>query len=75
MQTVFKPLVAVQNPVRYFLVLFVLFFGGFNLADTFRLLFADRHHTDLSNLLTLTLLLTVSVFVSRFLRHRKQQAA
>lgn len=71
MQSLFKPFVAVDTPVRYFLALFIMYFGGWHIADDFRFLFGDGNHTDLVYLVSLVVLSTVLTFISRYLAQQK----
>ena len=72
MQSLFKPFVAVDTPVLYFLALFIMYFGVWHIADDFRFLYGDGNHTDLIHVFGLAVLSTVLTFISRY---RAQQKA
>lgn len=71
MQSLFKPFVAVESPVRYFLALLVMYFGGWHLADDFRFLYGDGKHTDVVHIVGLVGLTAGLTFISRYLAQRK----
>lgn len=71
MQSLFKPFVAVESPVRYFFVLFVMYVGGWHIADDIGYLYFGSKHTNLGNLIAPAVLMTVITFISRYLSQKK----
>ena len=71
MQSIFKPFVAVDTPVKYFLSMFVMYFGAWHITDDFRFLYGDGKHTDVVQIFGLAVLSTVLMFISRYLAQKK----
>jgi NADH:ubiquinone oxidoreductase subunit H len=71
MKTLFKPFIALEYPVRYFLLLFIIFFGGWHLADDLRSMWEDANHTTVETIFVLTFLSAVLAFGSRYIDQRK----
>ncbi len=71
MKPIFKPFAAIEHPVRYFLLLFIIFFGGWHLADDLTLIFGNSGHTPVDIVFTLAFLSAVLTFGSRYIDQRK----
>lgn len=71
MQSLFKPFVAIDTPVRYFFALFIMYLGGLHLADDFKFLYGDAKHTDIAHILGLALAVTIITFISHYFAQRK----
>lgn len=71
MQSLFNPFAAVDSPVKYFLAMFIMYFGGWHIVDDIRFLYGDGQHSDLVHVFGLAVLSTVLTFLSRYLAQKK----
>jgi hypothetical protein len=71
MQSLFKPFVALEAPVRYFFITFIAMFGGLHLADDIGYLYTSYKHTDPEKLFLLALFSSLVMFISRYLSQKK----
>ncbi len=71
MRSIYTPYVAIKNPIRYFLALFLTFFGALHLINDVSTLISSETMTDSSRLLVLAFLVTIVMFGSRLMSEKK----
>ena len=71
MQSLFKPFAAVDSPVKYFLTMFFMYFGGWHIVDDIRFLYGDGKHSELVHVFGLAVVSAVLMFISRYLAQKK----
>lgn len=73
MQSLFRPFVILEAPGRYFLVIFIVMFGGLHLADDIGYLYTSYKHSEPEKLFLLALFTSIVFFISRYLSQRKMK--
>jgi hypothetical protein len=73
--TLFKPFVAADYPIRYFLFLFIWFFGGWNLADDITILFGRSKPMGMEIVFLLAFLVALLMTVARYMDQKKVKEA
>ncbi len=71
MQSLFRPFVTIETPIRYFLVMFIAFFGGIHLADDIGYLYTSYKHSDPEKLFLIALFTSIVAFTARYLAQKK----
>jgi len=75
MQSLFRPFVVLEAPVKYFLVIFIAMFGGLHLADDIGYLYTSYKHAEPEKIFLLALFTSIIFFISRYLSQKKDWRA
>lgn len=72
-EPLFRPYAAVERPVRYFLLLFMMFQAALHIINDVILLYYGSEFMEMPRLYIFSILMTAFVFVSGYFRQKKEK--